>query len=77
MLELRKGNVESARSNFQIASSLAPHLHDPLFNESLLMYKLGDFQESFKLATKSLQLYPEHEESLEIIKMLKTQFTTV
>ena len=40
------------------------------------MYKVGDFQESFKLASKALQLYQEHEESVEITKMLRNQFTS-
>ncbi len=35
VLELRKGNVEQAKSNFQTATQLAPHLYDPLFNEGL------------------------------------------
>jgi tetratricopeptide repeat protein 8 len=33
VLELRKGNKEHARSNFQTASSLSPVLFDPLYNE--------------------------------------------
>ena len=32
VLELRKNNLEAARSNFRTAGSLAPHMFEPFFN---------------------------------------------
>lgn len=39
------------------------------------MYKLGDFQESFKSATSALKVFPEHEESKDLLKVLSELFT--
>jgi hypothetical protein len=39
------------------------------------MYKLGDFQESYKQASAALQVFPDHEESKDIIKLLRDLFT--
>jgi tetratricopeptide repeat protein 8 len=77
ILELRKGNVDQARTNFQTAARLADHMHEPLFNGGLLAFKLGDFQESFSLTTRSLQVYPDHAESLELKRQLKQHFTSL
>jgi hypothetical protein len=41
------------------------------------MYNLGDFQEGYRLVQKALAIYPEHEESKELLAQLKQQFTTV
>ena len=32
VLELRKGNIDNARSNFQTSQTLAPYLFEPFFN---------------------------------------------
>lgn len=77
VLELRKNNPDQAKANFVTSARLGEHLHEPLFNASLLMYKLGDFQESFKLVSKALTVNPEHEESKEVIRILKEHFTNM
>ena len=77
ILELRKGNVDQARTNFQTAARLAEHMHEPFFNGGLLAFKLGDFQESFTLTTKALDVYPDHAESLELKRQLKQHFTSL
>eukprot|EP00659_Diplonema_papillatum_P018517 gene18517-28581_t len=77
ILELRKQNVDQARSNFQTASRLNPHIHEPLFNGGLLAFKLGDFQEAYTLTMKSLEQFPEHTESLELCKQLRQHFTAI
>jgi tetratricopeptide repeat protein 8 len=74
VLELRKGNIDAARSNFRVVQGMASHLFEPFFNGALLAYKLGDFQEAFELATKALQLCEGHHDSLELLKQLKTHF---
>ena len=75
VLELRKGNVDAARSNFRTVQEMAPHMFEPFFNGALLAYKLGDFQESFELATKALALCEGHHDSLELLRQLKNHFT--
>eukprot|EP00026_Physarum_polycephalum_P015530 Phypoly_transcript_16236.p2 GENE.Phypoly_transcript_16236~~Phypoly_transcript_16236.p2 ORF type:complete len:138 (+),score=18.02 Phypoly_transcript_16236:446-859(+) len=75
VLDMRKSNLEQARSNFHTASNLGPQLHEPLYNSSILMYKLGDFQESYKQASAALRVFPDHEESKDIIKLLRDLFT--
>jgi len=75
VLELRKGNVDAARSNFREVQTSAPHMFEPFFNGALLAYKLGDFQESFELSTKALGLCEGHHDSLELLKQLKQHFT--
>ena len=75
VLELRKGNIDAARSNFSTAHSLAPHMFEPCFNGALLAFKLGDFQDSYELAQKSLAAFPDHHDSHELLKQLRTHFT--
>lgn len=75
VLELRKGNVDQARSNFQTAQSLASYMFEPFFNGALLAYKLGDFQDSFELCQKSLEAFPDYADSKELIKQLRNHFT--
>ena len=75
VLEMRKSNYEQARSNFQTSSSIVTHNFEPLFNNSLLSFKLGDCQDSFDLATKALDVYPDHSDSIELLQQLKRHFT--
>ncbi|CAE7581589.1 Ttc8 [Symbiodinium sp. KB8] len=77
VLELRKGNVEQAQAHFATAMRLAAHLFEPAFNGGLLAFKLGEFQDSFELANKALEAYPEHIESKELIKQLKAHFSSL
>lgn len=51
------------------------HTFEPYYNGALLAFKLGDFQESFDLVQKALNAYPEHTESHELLKQLKSHFT--
>jgi len=77
VLDLRKGNVEQARTNFATAARLADFMHEPAYNGALLAFKLGDFQEAFRLCTKALDAYPDHGESVELKKQLKQHFTAL
>eukprot|EP00397_Hematodinium_sp_SG-2012_P023622 GEMP01024557.1.p1 GENE.GEMP01024557.1~~GEMP01024557.1.p1 ORF type:complete len:276 (+),score=52.92 GEMP01024557.1:1148-1975(+) len=76
VLELRKGNVDQAQAHFRTSMNLGLHLFEPIFNGGLLAFKLGEFQESFELANKALEAYPEHIESQELLKQLKSHFQT-
>ena len=75
ILELRKGNFDSAKSFFAMAQQLASHLFEPFFNGALVAYKVGECQESWLLAQKALEAYPEHQESKELMRQLKKLFT--
>lgn len=74
VLEMRKGNIEAARSNFITAARLADYLFEPLYNGALLSYKLGDLQDSYNLVKKALTNYPDHADGQELLRTLKTQF---
>jgi len=75
VLELRKHNVEQARSNFLHSIQLNPHVFEPVFNAALLAYKLGEFQESYQLVEKSLDIFPGHAESAELMRLLQDHFS--
>lgn len=75
VLELRKGNIDQARSNFQTARQLADFMFEGFFNGALLAYKLGDFQESYELLQLSIAAFPGHSDSQELLKQLRHHFT--
>lgn len=75
VLELRKGNIDQARSHFHAATRLASHMFEAFFNGALLAFKLGDFQESFELTKQGLEAFPEHSDSQELLKQLKQHFS--
>ena len=77
VLEFKKGNIDQALSNFQGASRLVPEMFEPYFNGGLLCFKLGEFQESFDLATKSGTQFPDHTETAELLKQLKSHFSAL
>ena len=54
---------------------LAPHMFEAFFNGALLAYKLGEFQEAFELAQKSLSAFPDHGDTLELLKQLSQHFS--
>jgi len=128
VFELKKGNIEQARSGFMSAETLNPmgfesfynhgdlphlsptpalctspfsplgtfctshspppfahlcsryhpprHAHCPSakMSAALLTYKLGEFQEAFELANKTLQIFPTHTETKELLRLLKHKF---
>ena len=73
MLELRRGNVEAARANFQAAQTHAPQMYEPFYNGALLAYNLGEFQEAFELAQKARDAFPDHTDTLELLGQLNKQ----
>ncbi|GAX76630.1 hypothetical protein CEUSTIGMA_g4076.t1 [Chlamydomonas eustigma] len=75
VLEYRKGNDDLAKSFFRVGQKEGDHTFEPYFNGALLAFKSGDFQDSFDLVTKALNAFPEHTESLELLKQLKSHFS--
>jgi tetratricopeptide repeat protein 8 len=74
VLEQRKGNDEMAQSNFQAAMNLQEGQYEAHFNAGLLAMRSGAFQESHEFAAKALAAYPEHADSHELMKQLKSYF---
>ena len=77
VLELRKGNIDQAQDHFRTAIGLAEHFFEPAFNNGLLAFKLGEFKDSYEYANKALKAYSEHIESKELLKQLKSHFSTL
>lgn len=75
VLEHRKGGEEQARSFFRSSQGSDGCSFEPFYNGALLSFKLGDLQDAYNLVTRALEMYPEHSESLELRKQLRTQFT--
>ena len=77
ILELRKANSDQARNNFATASHVSPNLHEAWYNAGLLHYKMGEFQDAFQMCSKALEAFPLHPESLELKKLLRSNFSAV
>ena len=63
-----------ARAFFQTSSSLAPHLFEPSYNLSTLAEKSGDLQTSYVVVQKALKNFPEHRDSIQLLKQLEKHF---
>ncbi|KAF4725871.1 Tetratricopeptide repeat protein 8, partial [Perkinsus olseni] len=71
VLELRKGNTELARSLFQSSISADGSLYEPSYNASLISHDEGNVQECLENLNASLDKFPEHTDSNELMKTLK------
>ena len=70
MLEIKKGNLTQAKSNFLLACKNTDFSFESYYNYAILKYKNGDLEESLKYLTKSLVIYPNHFESKELSKTI-------
>ncbi|KAL3874396.1 hypothetical protein ACJMK2_037419 [Sinanodonta woodiana] len=75
VLELRKGHVDMARAFFQAAYVIAPHMYEPHYNWAALSDQLGDLQSSYNAAKRSVDAFPNHVDSKELLKQLKHHFS--
>ena len=75
VLELKKGSFEQARSNFQLAERLGPHLFEPTYNSALICHDVGDLEESRNLVAKVLDMHPEHQHARDLLSQLDRAFT--
>ncbi len=66
ILEIKKGNIDQAKSNFILACKNTDFSFEPYFNYSAMKYKQGDLEEALKFSKKSLEIFPDHFESKEI-----------
>ena len=74
VLEMRKGRVEQARAFLQTAASLAPHMWECNYNYAALAEKTGDLQSSYVLVQRSLENFPQHSDSRELLAQLARHF---
>ncbi|KAF2357594.1 Tetratricopeptide-like helical domain [Trinorchestia longiramus] len=77
VLEHKRGNLETARAFFMTASSLGPHLFQPLFNHASLSDSLGDLQTSYVIVQKALAVFPDHVDSKDLLKKLQVHFQSL
>ena len=66
--------VEQARAFFQTAANLSPHMWECHFNYSTLAEKTGDLQGSYVLVQKSLENFPQHSDSRDLLSQLARHF---
>jgi len=75
VLEVKKGNTDNARYNFQIAIKEADYLFEPAYNLALWAYKQNDYQDALRLINKALEIYPDHYESKELKKIINASLS--
>jgi len=71
VLEIKKGNLMQAKSNFLLSCNNSDFSFEPYYNYASLKFKNGDLEEAFKYINKSLEIYPEHFESKELKMTIK------
>jgi len=77
LLELRLGHHEQARYHFVAAQLASPHLFEPLYNAALLAWKAGDVQATLIDLRKALELQPAHQESNELMDLVRKSLSTI
>lgn len=77
VLELRKGHVDQARAFFQAAQGLAPHMFEAHYNFGALADQVGDLQSSYNAIKKSVEAYPDHADSKDLLMQLKKHFSVL
>lgn len=70
-LELQTGSIEEAQANFESAAKLSDYLYEACYNGAILAFKMGDCEKSYTLAKRSLDIYPDHVETKDLIKDLQ------
>ncbi len=76
VLEMRNEQLEKARGDFVQAVALNDQQHESLYNTALLHWQLGEVSDASKMCEKSLEVYPDHWESLELKKEIKKKLMT-
>jgi len=76
ILQVHKGSLQKAKGSFEAAEKLAPHLHEPFYNSALLAQKIGNFQVAYKKVKLALEIFPEHQDSKNLLLKLESHFTT-
>lgn len=79
VLELRKSNIDAAKSAFTQSAKLSAGAqgYEGSYNGALLSSKLGDMELAYQLITKSIAINPQHSDSHEFMKQLTQKFNSV
>jgi|TARA_B110000208_G_scaffold48886_3_gene64602 tetratricopeptide repeat protein 8 len=77
VLELRRGALDVAQSNFRTAQNLAPYMYEAFFNGALLAYKGGQLESAYRQVCSALAAYPRHAASNELKLLLQQQFASL
>ena len=67
IVELKRGNVESALYNFRLSIKENPYLFEPHFNFAVNALKIGMYQDAYDTIKKGLEIYPEHKDSQKLL----------
>lgn len=77
VLEVKRGNIEMGRAFFQAATSINPAMFESHYNYATLAERLGDLQTSYQAAKRSLDNFPNHADTKDLIKSLDEHFSTL
>jgi tetratricopeptide repeat protein 8 len=77
VLEWQRQRGEKALACYQSSLRLSPHLYEPHYNIALASQKIGRLQDSYKAAKLSLEAYPDHIETQELLKQLHQHFAAL
>ncbi len=77
ILEMAHNRFDLAKAFFQASQNLGPMMFEPNFNNGYLAYQTGDLQTSFQALNKSLELFPNHASTKELLKELQEQFSVL
>lgn len=75
ILETRKGRVEQARAYFLSAITINNELYEAHYNLALLSEGQGDLNTGYREVKKSLEAFPEHIDSKNLLAQLRQYFT--
>ncbi|XP_076816931.1 tetratricopeptide repeat protein 8-like [Clavelina lepadiformis] len=77
VLELRRGDVERAKALFRSSAELNPLAYEPHYNQATLSESLGDLQTSYSSVLKSVEAFPDHVDSKNLLVKLKEHFASL
>lgn len=71
VLELQKGNADAALAEYKAAQGISPAMHEARYNGALAAFKAGELESAHKQVQDSLELFPEHSQSQELLPVIK------
>ena len=77
VLELRRGEVERAKSLFRTSADLNPSSYEPNYNQASLNHSLGNLQVSYKSVLKAVECFPDHADSQSLLNSLQQHFNNL
>ncbi|KAG1674550.1 Tetratricopeptide repeat protein 8 [Nymphon striatum] len=77
VLEALSGNRNQAQAYLQSSNSIGPHLFEPLYNQARIYEEIGNIELSFSTIQKSMEIFPEHHDSKNLLQRLKNFLSAV